>query len=271
MKKIAKKVSQLKYCHIECIPITVSIWAVVIFAFLWMPNIRSGKVSYEEFYCGCIAISAWSVVSIVVQRSLRYHMLGNTATITAPGLKEHVRFSHGENIIDVIEALRTESVEFEAIFQETGEKITEITNWLPNRVTHEVYDLPNVIYIHNHPGEENLCFSSPDIISMMKFGIPSCEVVVCRDYLYILKDNRTYGSASVKVGMRFAIYLLTKAVHMLTVCAYVYFSPFDLDRRSSIAFTRIMARIFKLDFVIARFNHDSTVSICNADLREMSR
>lgn len=105
-------------------------------------------------------------------------------------LEDPIPADHGSTLREVIQALRTEPVEYLAYFSPSGEKLVENTMRRPDQVglTYQQRQLirqhPGCISVHNHPGERITAFSSEDVKIALDLH-ESQSIVVAEDICFI--------------------------------------------------------------------------------------
>lgn len=115
-------------------------------------------------------------------------------------LDNAIKSDHGKKITVVMERLRTENIEYRALFDVKGDKVAEGTLLSPNicNIPEEEWDCfyqAGLIDLHNHPNEGQVSFSSQDLYSMIYLKIRR-SIVVTRSFTYVMENpywNRDDG------------------------------------------------------------------------------
>lgn len=101
---------------------------------------------------------------------------------------------HGSRLEEVMENIRTEVFEYDAIFDLEGNKLAEGTYSSPFRCNIRSEDWAAIrkrreaaIRVHNHPGRSNGAFSSQDFKAFLSEELIKKSIVVTEKYNYILE------------------------------------------------------------------------------------
>ena len=110
---------------------------------------------------------------------------------------------HGDSIREVERGIRDATVEYLAVFTEMGFKLAEVTNFDTGSIYQSkklkaiTKEHPGCIKLHNHPGTDDLPFSSTDIYTAMVDG-ESRTIVVTRSSVYEFVLPRRYTKREAK-------------------------------------------------------------------------
>lgn len=127
--------------------------------------------------------------------------------------------NHGNNLKDVMEAIRHEEWEYYAFFNLSGQKLAEGTYQSPKtcNITKEDWQRlkqckEEVIGLHNHPGTYNGSFSKEDFAAFLQYDFIRQFIVVTEKYNYVLKKTangyeKFYDEARTYAGEMFTKYL----------------------------------------------------------------
>lgn len=168
---------------------------------------------------------------------------------------EPIASNHGSNLIEVMEAIRNEKLEYLAYFDLEGKKLAEGTYLLPAKCSITTEDWYNIYYrgedvmeVHNHPGHSNVAFSVQDFKSFLQQDFIRKTVVVTKDYNFILE----------KVGNGYETSQDDAKAYVKRIdIAYAWLSVFSA-RLWSIVVARKTAEKFGLKFEAERINQTPT-------------
>lgn len=115
-------------------------------------------------------------------------------------LDNAIKSNHGKHLTAVMKRLRTESIEYRAMFNVKERKVAEGTLSSPNicNIPKEEWSRiyqAGLIDLHNHPDVEQTSFSDQDLYSMIHLKTRR-DIVVTRSFTYIMENpywNRDDG------------------------------------------------------------------------------
>lgn len=111
-------------------------------------------------------------------------------------LEEPIEADHGDTIEEVVEALRTEKLEYSGLFSTDGRKLGETTLLSPvkTRLSDTLFvesRKRECVHIHCHPGVISTCFSSQDLANAV--DIPRNKyLVVSGAYTFVLEAKNQF-------------------------------------------------------------------------------
>lgn len=135
---------------------------------------------------GCLALVPflWRLIRATFSEELKEEK--NSRLDTA------ITSNHGDNLKEVMEVIRREEWEYNAVFDLSGSKLAEGTYQSPNKcnLTSEDWQKiaqrgEEIIDLHNHPGRDS-SFSPQDFKAFMQYDFIKQFIVVSRRYNYIL-------------------------------------------------------------------------------------
>lgn len=135
---------------------------------------------------------------IMVGQLLFYDVRNIVWGLPLPTAFFHTETDHGDAIYEVEANLCDEPVEYLAIFTRFGLKLTEITSFQPGCVYYSktaealLKKHPGAVTVHNHPGRDDIPFSSSDIHTAMRRGL-SRTIVVTQDSVYEMVLPREFS------------------------------------------------------------------------------
>lgn len=96
---------------------------------------------------------------------------------------------HGNDLKAVMQSIREEDIEYCAFFTVAGKKMSEWTCYSRTAVRFPgtMHDCNGMFLVHNHPGIEEMAFSSDDLGYMLQYHLRAM-IVVTRRYTYIMEN-----------------------------------------------------------------------------------
>lgn len=135
---------------------------------------------------GCLALVPflWRLIRVTFSEELKEEKNSR--------LDMAITSNHGDNLKEVMEVIRREEWEYNAVFDLSGSKLAEGTYQSPNKcnLTSEDWQKiaqrgEEIIDLHNHPGRDS-SFSPQDFKAFMQYDFIKQFIVVSRRYNYIL-------------------------------------------------------------------------------------
>lgn len=181
-----KKIIDVLFPIVKLMIIVILIWGYII------------NIFTESSYLWSLVYIWLATAELVsIGDSLRIDIVSIWRGLPLPSLFPTIT-NHGDTIAKVVRGIQMESVEYLAIFAESGTKLLEITNHHPSGIfrckeLREIYQKnKRTVTIHNHPGKDDCPFSSTDIFSMMRHQERQ-GIVVTQKSVYIMTLRREYS------------------------------------------------------------------------------
>lgn len=173
------------------------------------------------------------------------HQTQNTATVS----------NHGNNLKEVMEAIRHEDWEYNAFFDLSGRKLAEGTYQSPKscNITSEDWKeidqrREDVISLHNHPGTSDGAFSCMDFAAFLQRDYIRQSIVVTRKYNYVLIKNGNDYEQYTQKAKKYAAEISTR---------YLWLGYLS-HRRWTVLTSKKTAKKFGLEFCIERVPQPTT-------------
>lgn len=169
-------------------------------------------------------------------------------------LEDPIPADHGSTLREVIQALRTEPVEYLAYFSPSGEKLVETTMRRPDRVglTYQQRQLirqhPGCVSVHNHPGTRIIAFTPADVEVSLDLH-ESQSIVVAEDICFIL-DHLDNINAQPDEVVNCMSNIPTGRYEVMLGAGQEFFNYFMSDRLDELSVMRCaaIAEKFSLEF-----------------------
>lgn len=176
----------LAFCSAIIIIGTVAMIALFCSRVIDMTTIRIGgtifRTSLKTGLIACVVMVVSNLLAGHLKRKYRW----------PKALSQATRSDHGNDLATVMDAIRHESLEYWAMFDEEGRKLTEGTLLSPIACSVVQKDWQRVwrsvrVDVHNHPGADETSFSAADFYSTV-CQMSQYSVVVTPSYNYILEN-----------------------------------------------------------------------------------